>query len=335
VTVLPGGQPGDGGPRITPALPTVTVVIPTKDRFDTLLTTLSCVLAQRDVEVRVVVVEDGGSDGTMTRLQDTDPRVRALRHPRSLGVAQARNTGLAEVRTFWVAFVDDDDLWAPDKLHHQLQALAAQPQCRWACSAAAVFSGAGRILGIHTVPQQPDVSVALLRANVVPGGGSAVLAETTLLREVGGFDTSLSNLADWDCWLRLAQRSPLARVAAVDVAYRRHSTSMVHAVERSERELEQLRATHAELYRAVGVDVDWLPWLWYLHGLTYSSGHWGAGVRRSWRLFRDYRQTRALVQPLRYASSRIGRWRDARLLADLPHEDCARARVWLTRALAG
>ena len=313
----------------------MTVVIPTKDRFTTLRTTVACVLAQRDVDVDVVVVDDGGSDGTAERLAGTGGRVRVLRHASSAGVSQARNTGLAQASAPWVAFVDDDDLWSPDKLSHQLAALEADPACRWACSAAAVFSPDGKIRGIHPAPGVRDVSIALLRENVVPGGGSGVLADTALLRQVGGFDTSLSNLADWECWLRLAQHSPLAGVGRVDVGYRRNRTSMGSAVQRSEQELERLRETHAELYRSAGVDIDWLPWLWYLHGVTYMSGHWTAGVRRSWQLFRDHGQTKALLQPVKYAVPAVVQWRETRWSAERRPADHAAASAWLRPALSG
>lgn len=313
----------------------VTVVIPSKDRFAVLSTTLASVLAQRDVDVTVVVVEDGGSDGTTERLSGRDPRVTAVRHEQSRGVSAARNTGLELARTPWVAFVDDDDLWAPYKLARQLDALAEDRECAWACSAAATFYGDGSIADIQPPPPRRDASVDLLRANVVPGGGSGVLAAVELVRAVGGFDLTLSNLADWDCWLRLAQRSPVARVASPDVGYRRHSSSMAHSIERSEAELARMRDTYASLYEAAGVELDPLPWQWYLHRLTYGSGHWRAGVRRSWRLYREHGQRRALLQPVKYARPEWARRREASRVARGKPEQHAYTRDWIGERLAG
>ena len=315
--------------------PAVTVVIPTKDRFGLLRTTLASVLAQSGVDVRVVVVEDGGADGTAGRLSGVDPRVRAVRHPRSLGVARARNTGLAQVDTPWVAFVDDDDLWAPGKLSRQLAAVADDPACRWACSTAVFFTPAGLLLELHEVPAGRDLSVELLRINVVPGGGSGVLADTALVREVGGFDPELANLADWDCWLRLAQRSPVARVAQADVAYRRHGAGMAHAVGRSEAELGRLRDKHADLYRAAGVDVDWASWREYLQDLSYGGGRWAEGVRRSVQLHRDHGRRRMLLRPLEKASPALDRRLAARRFALDAAPVHAAVSAWLVPALAG
>lgn len=290
-------------------------MIPTKDRFDLLAVTVGAALAQRDVDVRILVVEDGGTDGSARRLRGADPRVEAVRHESPRGVSAARNTGLARVRTPWVAFLDDDDLWGPDKLARQLAALAADRTRRWACSTAATFYSDGSIADIQLPPARSDVSVDLLRGNVIPGGGSGVLADAALVRQVGGFDPDLSNLADWDCWLRLAQVSPVATVDAADVGYRRHGSSMAHAVHRSERELARMRQTYADLYTAAGTDIDLLRWEWYLHRLTYGAGSWRHGVSRSWRLYREHDQWRALLQPLKYGHPAWARRREARQAA--------------------
>ncbi len=103
----------------------VSVIIPTRNRRQLLELTLRSVLWQRDVDFEVIVVDDGCTDDTPQMLRDLrDPRIRTVRHERSQGVSAARNHGIAEARGEWVAFLDDDDLWAPDKLTQQLDALA-------------------------------------------------------------------------------------------------------------------------------------------------------------------------------------------------------------------
>src|SRR5690242_16683672 len=81
---------------------------------------------QRDVSLEVVVVDDGSADGTREALAALqDPRVRVVRHDQSRGQAVARDSGVAAARAEWVAFLDDDDRWSPDKLRRQLDAAAA------------------------------------------------------------------------------------------------------------------------------------------------------------------------------------------------------------------
>src|ERR671935_95170 len=108
--------------------PEVTVVVPTHSRWDLLSTAaLPASLGQEDVDLEVVVVDDGSTDATAESLaRIDDPRLRVVRHDRPRGVAQARNAGIAAARGEWIALLDDDDLWAPWKLRAQLDAAAAE-----------------------------------------------------------------------------------------------------------------------------------------------------------------------------------------------------------------
>ena len=275
----------------------VTVVIPTKDRADLLAVTLRSVVAQRDVEVDVVVVDDGGVPGVDRVVHGIVPDARVLRHERSRGVSAARNHGLAEARTPWVAFLDDDDLWAAGKLSRQLRA-AEGSDCRWVCSTAVTFNAVGDLLGVQHAPQPGQVLDLLLASNPMPGGGSDVVVDTELMREVGGFDEGLASLADWDCWTRLSAMSPLATVASADVGYRIHATSMLHDNAKSERELAVLLDKHAALRAQRGVAFDRESWDYARERLAYSGGHWREGVRCSWVLATRHRQPSAAVKPL-------------------------------------
>ena len=105
------------------ATPEVSVVIPTRDRSRLLALTLRSVRWQRGVDLEVLVVDDGSTDDTAEVVAAiADPRIRLVRQPVAQGVSAARNRGIAEAGGTWVAFLDDDDLWAPDKLVRQLQA---------------------------------------------------------------------------------------------------------------------------------------------------------------------------------------------------------------------
>src|SRR3954447_16038882 len=111
--------PADRGDVYLP--PLVSVVIPTRDRWGMLRATLATVLGQRDVNLEVIVVDDGST--TAPAHFPDDRRIRLLRHESSRGVAEAPNAGLAAARAPYVAFTDDDDLWPPDKLSAQLRAI--------------------------------------------------------------------------------------------------------------------------------------------------------------------------------------------------------------------
>ena len=166
----------------------VTVVIPTHNRLHLLPGAISSVLGQQDVSVQVVVVNDGSTDGTkpwLDRLAAQDCRIKVVHHDRPLRMSSARNAGIAHATARWVAFCDDDDLWAPDKLAAQLSALTAE-SARWGCTGGVLVDEDLRILGHHRV-RGGNVLPDLTSRNVIPSGGSSVIAEARLLRDVGGF----------------------------------------------------------------------------------------------------------------------------------------------------
>jgi len=275
--------------------PGVTIIIPTLNRRALLLRTLDSVLAQTGVQLFVVVVDDGGDDGTESAIHALrDPRVRLLRHGHRRGVSAARNSGLAVTTTEWVAFVDDDDIWAPNKLRAQLAAIAADEAARWSCVGSVNIDAEATVLWWADPLDRRDLSRALLTSNSIPGGGSGVLASTRFSRAVGGFDETMSNLADWDFYLRLAQESPVAAVHAPMVGYLVHPGSMAHNISRSVTEYAYMKGKYAELRLARGVQLDEVQWLSYLAGMAFSGGHRWTGFRLHFQLVFRHGRLRSL-----------------------------------------
>jgi glycosyltransferase involved in cell wall biosynthesis len=201
----------------------VSVVIPTRDRRPLLMTTLASVLWQRDVDLEVIVVDDGSRDDTAEHLAAiADGRVVVLRDTRSSGVAAARNRGIDRATGAWVAFLDDDDVWAPDKLVSQL-GVANATGARWAYAGAVKIDESNRLIGGTPAPSPDAVMRRLRRWSLIPGGCSGVVARRSLLDAVGVFDPDLVNLADWDLWIRLATAGPPACAATPLVGYRLHA----------------------------------------------------------------------------------------------------------------
>ena len=204
--------------------PDVSVVIPTRDRGDVLGLTLASALRQLDVEVEVIVVDDGSAVAPAVPGMD-DPRVRLFREDRSAGVSAARNRGITEARGAWVAFLDDDDLWAPDKLVRQLQAAGGSGQA-WVYGGDVNVDADLRVLTGGPPPDPEEVVAALPRYNPVPTGASNVVVSTEALADVGVFDLTLKRTEDWDMWIRLARMGPPAWVPRPLVAYRFHPSNV-------------------------------------------------------------------------------------------------------------
>jgi glycosyltransferase involved in cell wall biosynthesis len=272
---------------VTPA-PEVTVAIPTRGRWPLLSVTLASALAQRDVDVEVVVVDDGSRDQTAARLAElSDRRLRVVSNEHPRGVAAARNRALAEARGQWLAFLDDDDLWAPKKLRAQLAAAGATG-ADFAYAAAVVVDE--RYVPFHE-PPLPDperLAAELSRANVVPAGSSNVIARTELLHAVGGLDERFGELDDWDLWLRLARAGRAAVCPEVLVAYVEHAGNMPTARHTDLlADLDLLMRKHAAAEPPLRVEpdrLDYARWVARGHGragrrLAAARAYAGAAVR--------------------------------------------------------
>ncbi len=204
----------------------VTVVIPTRNRFELLHATLQTVLGQRRVETEVVIVDDGSTPDQAAAVAKLGGKsVQIIRNEESGGPAAARNQGLFAASTPWVAFCDDDDLWAPDKLAGQLGALQASPSA-WVYTGAVKFYEGPTIWQVMPPPTPDEVRSELASRNLIPAGASNVMADRLTLLEVGGFDEDLAHLADWDLWLRLLDHGMPASAPGIGVGYRLHHRAM-------------------------------------------------------------------------------------------------------------
>jgi glycosyltransferase involved in cell wall biosynthesis len=236
-------------PQVVDIPMNVSVVVPTRNRSALLAKTLRSVLRQQHVELEVIVVDEASTDDTPALLSAVgDTRVRVLRHQSPLGVSAARNHGAADARGEWLAFVDDDDLWSPDKLARQLHA-AQTVGCDWAYAGSVNISDRGHI--IYGRPPLPadEVVRALPRYNAIPGGGSNVIVRRTTWVGVGPFDPRLRNTEDWEMWIRLAQHGPPACVCRPLVGYRVHhlnSSLDVAEVVRGTKLIEAVHHTTAD-----------------------------------------------------------------------------------------
>ena len=228
----------------------VSVIVPTRNRRALLEATLSSVLSQQEVDLEVIVVDEASTDGTPAMLASlVDRRVHVIRNGSPRGVSSARNQGAAAASGEWVAFVDDDDLWAPTKLVRQLQAARAANR-DWVYAGSVSITDRGGIIDGHPPLPPEHVVTALRRYNAIPGGGSNVIIRGTTLRRAGPFDTRLHNYCeDWELWIRLAQIGPPAWVCSPLIAYRVHDSNAsldTAGIERGAQLIEQLHATRVD-----------------------------------------------------------------------------------------
>jgi len=245
----------------TPPPPTsVSIVVPTFDRLDYLRPALDSVFAQTWTSWDLVIADDGSGDAVRAYLRDLErrPRVKVLWLAHRGIPAAVRNAAVREATGTHVAFLDSDDVWAPRKLERQIALLAARPQCRWGYTAFRQVDRLGAPLADERArrfaPLEGDIFEQLVMHTAEIRTPSVIVARPLLL-EVGGFDESLPSGEDYDLWMRLALRSPVALLDEPLVEVRRHdrnfSINWAIAFDGRDRSLAKLQAAVGPQRRAL------------------------------------------------------------------------------------
>ncbi len=211
--------------------PLVSVVIPAYNAERTIRVTLDSVLGQTVDDVEVIVVDDGSSDGTAGLVRAVpDERVRVLTQ-RNAGHAAARNTGIGDARGQFVAVVDADDLWVPQKLERQLEYFRRQPGVGAVHASAVHVDDSLRPLFIGYCREGENRLLDVLCFRGLPGVMCTLMVKRELLNELGGFDPSLIILQDWELAIRLARRGQLHSLSQPLALYRVHATNQSKQLE--------------------------------------------------------------------------------------------------------
>jgi glycosyltransferase involved in cell wall biosynthesis len=189
-----------------PARPAVTVIIPTFNRAAIVGRAIRSVLAQTCQDWELIVVDDGSTDGTEQGVRSfSDHRIKYIRHERNRGGAAARNTGIRCARGEYVAFLDSDDEWLPEKLEKELEVFRdSDPEVGLVYSGQIVLDERGRVLKVGMPRKSGWVHGALLESNFI-GSCSRVTVKKQVLDRVAGFDETFLNGEDSDLWLRVAK----------------------------------------------------------------------------------------------------------------------------------
>ena len=150
--------------------PVVSVIIPAYNCEDYLEEAVSSVLAQTFEDLELIIIDDCSTDGTaalMERLGRRDSRIRTFFNQENLGAAGTRNRGVLLSSSQWIAFLDGDDLWKPDKLEKQLALAAREPEAQLIFTGSAFIEDDGMTIGyVLHVPEKVD-RARLLHQNVI------------------------------------------------------------------------------------------------------------------------------------------------------------------------
>jgi len=286
---------------------TVSVVIPTYNRAKLVINAIESVLAQKYAVDEIIVVDDGSTDDTplmLERVREANPRMaKVLRyfHQANRGQSVARNKGLEEAIGEWVAFLDSDDIWLPEKLDCQVRALREFNTLAAACFTDVQFMGTADVkstvfelrgeTGRGLTGLVPDsVGLLLDRARTPPIWVQSVVTKTDLARRVGGFDPKLRFGEDDDFLFRLARvtrfcfvnkplvvvdRSPAhARHTGPNAVWDRVDFRLEQSQYRYEKQLRLSEGMPRGVRRAIlkdlsGVHSAWANW--FLHNRDFAK----------------------------------------------------------------
>jgi len=203
----------------------ISVVIPTYNRAHSLPQAIHSVLQQTRAADEIIVVDDGSIDNTEQLIVQEFPHIRYYRQAHR-GVSAARNFGIKMASHSWIALLDSDDQWLPNKLEYQREAIAADHDCVL-CHCDEIWIRRGkRVNPMHKHKKRGgDIYRHCLPLCCI--SPSASLIRRDILIGLGLFDESLPACEDYDLWLRLCARYPVSYVdQALIVKYGGHDDQL-------------------------------------------------------------------------------------------------------------
>jgi glycosyltransferase involved in cell wall biosynthesis len=205
--------------------PLISVVLPTRNRLAFLKSAIESVKNQTYSRVEIIIVDDASTDNTPSFLQElNDQQITVIRNESPKGGGSARNQGIERAVGTFVAFLDDDDTWMPEKLEKQLMAYFENPGCSMVtCCYYDHFPGKSRkLIKLNRIKNKID----LFEGNFW-GGASMYLTTKSNLNYCGGFDGALRSGQDWDLLIRLAEIGEIAIVDEPLVNYYSHDDERI------------------------------------------------------------------------------------------------------------
>lgn len=188
-------------------VPEIAVVIPSYNRAAMVVEAVESVLAQEGVDFQLIVIDDGSTDDTPSRLDRFSSAVHYHRQPRS-GVSAGRNRGVALSRAPLIAFLDSDDLWLPGKLQIQKAFMEGHPEAM-ICQTEEIWVRNGRRLNPKIRHRKPSGDIFRRSLELCLVSPSAVMIRRELFDRVGYFDETMAMAEDYDLWLRVAAGYPV------------------------------------------------------------------------------------------------------------------------------
>jgi glycosyltransferase involved in cell wall biosynthesis len=186
---------------------TVSVIIPTYNRMDVLKNAIESVLAQTYQDFELFIIDDGSTDNTREMLAEYGERVTYL-FQENRGVSSARNLGIRSSTGRFVAFLDSDDVWLPEKLERQVAIMEQNPDLQL-CHTEEIWIRRGVRVNPKKKHKKHSGYIFQYCLPLCVISPSSVMIRRTLFEKIGDFDESLPACEDYDLWLRITKEYPV------------------------------------------------------------------------------------------------------------------------------
>lgn len=224
------------------ATPAVTVLLPVFNDRRFVGRAIQSILDQTFRDFELLVLDDGSTDGSMEIVRSfRDPRVSIESNPRNLGLARTLNAGLALAKSDLIARMDADDISEPGRFERQVAFLEANPQVAVVGTWATWIDENDRPFTRIEFPTQPsEIESALLEDNCI--FHPSVMFRRRPVEEIGGYSASATLSQDYELWLRMSERHPLANLPEYLLQYRIHRGQVsVRRIGRQRRAANRMR----------------------------------------------------------------------------------------------
>ncbi len=235
-------------------MPEVSVIIPTYNYGRFIERAIQSILNQTYQDYEIIIVDDGSTDNTDEIVGGfVDRRIRYIRHVANKGGNAARNSGIRSANGKYIAFLDSDDEWLPEKLDRQTRLFA--------CSAKTVgliYTGLNVVDATGKEPQylmlprvRGYIFDILLRGNCITGGGSSAMIKRECFESVGFFDETLPSGQEWEMILRISEKYEIDFIGEPLVNYYVHGANTASNSEKIIKGYELILHTHREDYKSI------------------------------------------------------------------------------------
>lgn len=233
--------------------PAISVVMSVCDGERFLDESISSIRQQTFADFEFLIIDDGSKDATLKIIHNhaaQDARIRVFSQ-NNRGLIESLHLGFAEASGTYIARMDADDVAKPERLERQLGFLVSNPQVAVVGTAVATIDARSQVRGIIHPPSDPDTVRRDMRERGCVIFHPTVLIRRNALEQAKGFRKAYRHAEDYDLWLRILDRSDIANIDKVLLAYRRHEWSVSYKHSRQQA-LSSLCARHMAGVRLQG-----------------------------------------------------------------------------------